>query len=122
MLNPEYRIQPRHRTSGSAWTRKLEKSDDAVGATPTAGDQDGRGPRKVGKGGKWGVGRRLKTGFREKWLCSITRIYTHLHAFTQSFWRVTLRAETRAKSLLRRRAKRSLEPIWGWGETTGTQW
>jgi len=51
--------------------------------------------------------------------------YTYLHAFTRlytKFLAVTLRAETRAKSLLRRRAKRSLEPIWGWGETTGTQW
>src|SRR5260221_13098553 len=73
--NPEFRIQ---------------KIKDAGGATPTAGDRDGRDPRKVGKGGKWGVGRRLETCFREKWLCSITRIYTHLHAFTQSFWRVTL--------------------------------
>src|SRR5258706_1102174 len=87
--NPEFRI------------RKIK---DAGGATPTAGDRDGRDPRKVRKGGKWGVGRRLETCFREKWLCSITRIYTDLHAFTQSFWRVTLWAETRAKSLLRRRA------------------
>ncbi len=93
MRNPEYRIQPRHRTSGCAWTRKLEKGDAAVGATPTAGDRDGRDPRKVGKGGKWGVGRRLETCFHEKWLCSITRIYTLLHAFTQSFWRVTLTRE-----------------------------
>src|SRR5438445_11296261 len=66
---------------------------------PSGGQaRDGRGPRKMGKGGKWGVGVRLEAGFREKWLCSITRIYTHLHAYTQSFWRVTLRAQTERKS------------------------
>jgi hypothetical protein len=34
--------------------------------------------------GKCTVGGRLEAGFREKRLCSITRIYTHLHDFTQS--------------------------------------
>ncbi len=46
--------------------------------------------RKVGKSGKGGgkmvkLGRNAKSG-----LCSITRIYTHLHAFTQSSWPLTL--------------------------------
>src|SRR5260370_1357994 len=48
----EVRSQPRHRTSGCARTRKLEKGDDAVGGTPTGGDRDGRGPPDVGKGGR----------------------------------------------------------------------
>src|SRR5258706_231441 len=44
------------------------------------------------------VGRRLEAGFGEKWLCSITRIYTQLHAFTQSSWALTLRTQTKRKS------------------------
>jgi hypothetical protein len=42
--------------------------------------------------GKWSIGGRLGEGFVGKWLCSITRIYTHLHDFTQSSYSVTLRA------------------------------
>ena len=78
-----YRIQK----AGNAQSRA-----DAVGATPTAGDRDGRDPREVGKGGKWGVEGRSEAGFLEKWLRSITRIYTHLPHFTQRSWTVTLRA------------------------------
>ena len=43
-------------------------------------------------------GGRLEAGFGEKWLCSITRIYTQLHAFTQSSWALTLRTQTKRKS------------------------
>ena len=60
--------------------------------------RDGHSPRKAGKGGKWGVGGRLEAGFREKWLCSITRIYTHLPPFITCFWTLTLRAQTERKS------------------------
>ena len=41
--------------------------------------------------GKWRAGGRLEAGFREKRSCSITRIYTHLHDFTQRSFSVTLR-------------------------------
>jgi len=40
-----------------------------------------------GEGGKRGIRERLEEGFGGKWLCSITRIYTQLHAFTQCSFR-----------------------------------
>jgi len=45
---------------GRKRTQRTQGTEDAVGGTPTAGDRDGRGPRKVGKGGS-GVGK--WTGF-----------------------------------------------------------
>jgi hypothetical protein len=42
--------------------------------------------------GKWSIGGRLEEGFGEKWLCSITRIYTHLPPFITCSQAVTLRA------------------------------
>src|SRR6266481_6925692 len=48
-------------------------------------------------------GGRLEAGFGEKWLCSITRIYTQLHAFTQGSCAVTLRVQTKRKSPRRHR-------------------
>jgi len=58
------------------------------------------GWKKAVKGGGKTVnqGRNPKSG-----LCSITRIYTHLHDFTQGFWAVTLRRRTKRNSPQRRR-------------------
>ena len=56
--HPEHRIQPRHKTSGCAWTRKLEKGEDTVGWRPgrPSGDwnqcaETGRNRAKVGLSG-----------------------------------------------------------------------
>ncbi len=51
------------------------------------------------QGGKWTARGALLGGWRQIWLCSITRIYTYLHAFTQSSWALTLRALTAGKGL-----------------------
>ncbi len=65
------------------WLISIVASRLSVGGTPIGGD---RGRSCSPEGGKRGVGRRLKAGFGGKWLCSITRIYTHLHDKTQWPW------------------------------------
>src|SRR5258708_21697295 len=67
---------------GGEWTEWTEWTE----RTKTPGRRPAFQRRQSGK---WTVGGALSGGWREKWLCSITRIYTHLHAFTQSFWAVT---------------------------------
>jgi hypothetical protein len=39
------------------------------------------------QGEKWAARRALLGGWRQMWLCSIIRIYTHLYAFITCFWR-----------------------------------
>jgi len=46
---------------------------------------------KWSQGCKRRVGVVLTEGWQKKSSCSITRIYTQLHAFTQCSWRLTLR-------------------------------
>src|SRR5258708_40366949 len=70
--------------------REAKRSLEPLWGGQVGDRRGGHSPRKVRKGGKWGVGGRLEAGFREKWLCSITRIYTHLPPFITCFWRVTL--------------------------------
>src|SRR5260370_42043182 len=84
-LTAEAQSQPRKFRGRSALGTNMGKLRE--GAESVRMSQAGKQHER----GKCTVGGRLEEGFDEKWLCSITRIYTHLHDFTQRSFSLTLR-------------------------------
>jgi hypothetical protein len=134
--NFEYTIQPRHRTSGCAWTLKLEKGDDAVGGTPSGSDRDGRAPRKARSNGRHEALKREKAAKRSlepSWggpypaKAVFYRLATGYYRIGAGFYRIIYRILPAIWRFLPRLAayyrilphnvflatKRGLDPIWG---------
>ena len=78
--HPEYRIQPRNNASGCAWTRKVEKGEDA----PTGRRRQRPGRSRSSRGGK----RRLEPmGFYRIGVC-FYRISTGCYRINIGFYRL----------------------------------